>query len=91
MFRLKFAQLRGVYHIRHRTPRRRVGNEHRLLWIQNRGSFRHKVDPAENNDIRLNLGGAAGEFQRVAREVRCVLHFAALVVMCENYRVPFIF
>ena len=39
--------------------------------------------------LGVRLGGLAGEAQRIAHEVRHVLHFGPLVVVGDDHGVPF--
>ena len=84
MLRLQLAQLSAGDHVGHRTAGGRVGNEHRLVGIENRCRLGHEVDAAEDDHVGVDLGGAAREFEGIARVVGDVLDLAAGVVVRKD-------
>jgi len=84
MLRLEGAELLAGDHVGHRAAGIRGRQQHRLAGIEDRGGLSHKVDAAEHNDIRLDVGCLAGQLQRIAGEVSDVLHLPELVVVCQD-------
>ncbi|OQC22831.1 MAG: hypothetical protein BWX70_03011 [Verrucomicrobia bacterium ADurb.Bin070] len=89
MLRLEVAELLAGDHVGHRAAGIRSRQQNRLAGIENRGGLSHKVNTAEHNDIRLDVGRLAREFQRIAREVGDVLHLTKLIVVGQDDGVPF--
>ena len=55
------------------------------------GSLRHEPDPAENDHIRIGLGGLLGQGKRITAEIRDFLDFLRLVYMGQDHSIPFFF
>ena len=82
------AQLVGGDRVGERAAGVEVGEQHRLVGRQDRGRLRHEVDAAEGDHVGLGVGRLAREAERVAHEVRHVLHLGHLVVVRQDHGVP---
>jgi hypothetical protein len=87
MLALPQAQLLGVDRRGEGAAGREVRKQDRLLWRQHGRSLSHEVDAAEHDDVGVGVRGLAGQSERIADEVRDVLHFGALVVVREDHGV----
>ena len=68
-----------------RTACLRIRNEHRLFGRKELGSFRHEVNAAENDHLRVCAGCLLSESQRISGNVRdSVKNFRRLVIVREN-------
>ena len=77
--------LRARRHLRHEAVRVQAWQIDGLPRLgQERGGFAHKIDTAKNNEIRVNLGHAPGQLQRIARDVAVLHHGVILVVVAHD-------
>ena len=83
--------LLGRGHVRHRTPRVRIGMQHDRLRRKYLRGLRHKADAAENDHRSLTLRRLAGKFQRVADKVRDILDFRPRIIVRQYQRVMLLF
>ena len=88
MLGLPLTEVLGVDRRGERAPRGEIGEEDSLVGREHRGGLGHEVHAAEDDDVGFRLGGFAGEPERVADEVRDILHFGALVVVRQDDGVP---
>ena len=84
VLRLELAELRAREHVGHGAAGAGVGHEHRLAGIEDGGGLGHEMHAAEDDDVGVDFGGLAGEFEGVAGEVGDVLHVGHLVVVRED-------
>jgi hypothetical protein len=87
MLGLPRAELLRVDRRGERAPGREVGEKNRLVRREHGGGLRHEVHAAEDDDVRVGLGGLAREPEGVADVVGHVLHLGPLVVVGEDDRV----
>ena len=66
-----------------------VGKQHGFVRGKHFGGFRHEVDPAEDNDLGVVVGGFPGQIEAVADEIGNILNFVDLVIMRENDGIHF--
>ena len=64
-----------------------VGDQHRLVVAQDLGRLGHEVDAAEHDRRGVDLGGDAGQPERVADVIGDVLDLGQLVVVGEDHGV----
>ena len=81
--------LTAARHIRHRTARAHVGqNDDLLLGGQDVGGFRHEVDAAKNDVLRLRMfGGELGEFEAVSPKIGPLDDLVPLVVVAQDQQI----
>ena len=65
-------------------PRLQVRQKHQLIWVQNFGSFRHKVNPRKHNYIGFRRGSLLRQPQGIANIIRNILNVWLLIVMGQN-------
>ena len=80
--------LKQIRHIRHAATRRKVGqNHHFVLRCQNVRTFRHEMDPAEDDKLRLWRGrGELRELVAVPPKIRMLNNFVTLIVVAKNHQ-----
>ncbi len=81
---LPLAQLLGGDGVRQGAAGPLVGDDDRLVRAEDLRSLRHEVDAAEDDDVRVGLGGDARQAEGVAHVIGDVLDFRQLVVVRQD-------
>ena len=88
MLRFPFPQRIRRDHVRQRTAGFQIRNQDFFRRRQDARRLGHKVDAAEDDDVRVRLRRLLGKTERISDEIRHILHLADLIIMRKDDRVP---